>query len=525
MSNGDDTRLVEQEGIGQFITLSAQFRGLVRLTDTHDKGIDAELEIPYFAGKKTPILGIQIKSRSEAKTLKNGDFSIRVTDQNIDYWSKYGRPVLLVLFDKSSKTMYWQRVEKTTKQQIHVNHQNTYEESSISKFIGFCNDYNIIFSKKNRLIECEPLLAGIAETYEELAAPVVDKLQKFYKHYERGELSDAANLIYMLAGIHDKSRDMLTNAALTYCRLKNIEALDYIEKLIKLGQLNAQQLGFVAFVYSEFRKYKQATSYYEESLKNTYNKETQNNYALACFHLGDFEKAEELFVFLLNDGQPDKAVSFNHALLMTKIGKYKQAIDSYNKAIEISPDLCDAYNNLALLYKALGYHQEALIVFDIGVKSCVRNFALYFNYANLLKDYDKNEDALNLLLQAVDERDEVAAWRDIAIIYCRMGELKKAEKILTENIDAVLPSRSDNTTNAIMDVGFECQYMIKFRYISQKVIDIEVKNCSSNSLFNGLRRVSKEQGVPFEELKKSLLDSDRKNQLDKLTEGSNFINK
>jgi hypothetical protein len=73
LSNGDETRCVEQRGIGIFLALSGEFGGLVRQTNTHDKGIDAELEITnsFSFGEKTPILGIQVKSRSEAKTLKN----------------------------------------------------------------------------------------------------------------------------------------------------------------------------------------------------------------------------------------------------------------------------------------------------------------------------------------------------------------------------------------------------------------------------------------------------------------------
>jgi hypothetical protein len=58
LSNGDETRLVEQRGIGVFTTLSGEFGGLVRQTNTHDKGIDAELEVTnsFSFGEKTPIL-------------------------------------------------------------------------------------------------------------------------------------------------------------------------------------------------------------------------------------------------------------------------------------------------------------------------------------------------------------------------------------------------------------------------------------------------------------------------------------
>jgi len=88
----DDKRLIEQEGVGVFTVKSSHYGGLVRNTDTHDKGIDAELEVSnsFSVKGRTPFIGVQIKSRTEAIKLANGDFSVTVTEQNIDYWSRYG---------------------------------------------------------------------------------------------------------------------------------------------------------------------------------------------------------------------------------------------------------------------------------------------------------------------------------------------------------------------------------------------------------------------------------------------------
>jgi hypothetical protein len=48
-------------------------------------------------------------------------------------------------------------------------------------------------------------------------------------------------------------------------------------------------------------------------------------YALICFHLGLLDKSEKLFSDLLCDEQQDEKISFNHALLMTRMGKYEEA--------------------------------------------------------------------------------------------------------------------------------------------------------------------------------------------------------
>lgn len=58
----------------------------------------------------------------------------------------------------------------------------------------------------------------------------------------------------------------------------------------------------------------------------------------------------------------------NKGCILTKLGKYQEAIESYDKALEINPNDFDAWNNKGHALKDSGRYQEAITSYDKALK-------------------------------------------------------------------------------------------------------------------------------------------------------------
>ena len=86
----------------------------------------------------------------------------------------------------------------------------------------------------------------------------------------------------------------------------------------------------------------------------------------------------------LNTGKPEKALEdFNRAIkikpqvaagylgranTLNVMGRYEEAIEDYDKALEIKPDLANAYVNRATAYSHLGKYEKAIADYEKGLE-------------------------------------------------------------------------------------------------------------------------------------------------------------
>ena len=82
-------------------------------------------------------------------------------------------------------------------------------------------------------------------------------------------------------------------------------------------------------------------------------------------------------------------------------GKFQQAVNSYNKAIQLKPDLTEAFNNKGSALKALGRLDEAIASFDKAIQ--------------LKPDYAKAYTNRGVTLQALGQLDKAMQSYDKAI--------------------------------------------------------------------------------------------------------------
>ena len=222
-------------------------------------------------------------------------------------------------------------------------------------------------------------------------------------HFQAGDLNKAiaaykaaletnpkdAELWLELARIQTYSSNLLTSNDERLARLK--EALVSANKAVEVGPDNSSAHAVRAFVLdwnaslTEQDKDRQALLVQAEQAVTLARGLDKNNVlalAYAAEILNDEGKAD------LAQSAMDEAKALNpnlmdvqrvRASLLERLGDYKGAIDAYNRAIEISPNLTFLYINVGVIYRYLGmtaktseiqkaYYAQALDVFAKAVE-------------------------------------------------------------------------------------------------------------------------------------------------------------
>ncbi|MBI4834933.1 MAG: tetratricopeptide repeat protein [Planctomycetes bacterium] len=189
---------------------------------------------------------------------------------------------------------------------------------------------------------------------------------------------------------------------------------------------------------------KQATYWFWQG--RALSEERKNEEAIEAY-----EKAIEI--------EPEYAEAYNDiGLIHEGNGNYKKAVLSYKTAIRINPDYADAYNNLGLVYGKMGdYEREKEAYMEtlrIVPDSAVVNYNIAFTYRKM-KDF---KSSLKHYEKAVELDPNYAdAYNSMGFTYALLDESEKAigcyKKALTINPDFAV---------AYYNLGIE--YAIKREY-------------------------------------------------------------
>ena len=139
------------------------------------------------------------------------------------------------------------------------------------------------------------------------------------------------------------------------------EAQDEYKKAIKLEPINARFLNNLGYSYYLTSNDKQAIKWYQKALKFTPDdRRIQNNIGLAFGRRGEYAKAKETFV---------KAVGEHGALLnlgyiYSQQGRYQQAIEQFEAALQLQPNSLVTMTSLAQVYDRVGRARESAVLQD-----------------------------------------------------------------------------------------------------------------------------------------------------------------
>lgn len=153
------------------------------------------------------------------------------------------------------------------------------------------------------------------------------------------------------------------------------------------------------------------------------------------------------------------------------IGKNREALISFEQAIQVQPDFADAYTNRGAILRRLGADQEAILCYREALRLTPNNPATYYNLGNALRDLGKTTQAISSfsaalqLLATKATPLKAAIHNNLGTIYVGQGrytqameQFDQAIKIAPENCETY-----HNYGNALRDLGRhdECLAMYK----------------------------------------------------------------
>ena len=202
-------------------------------------------------------------------------------------------------------------------------------------------------------------------THFEKALEFDPELTSVYRHWgsvlvENGDYeAGIEKLNYCLADEPEQSEALL-NLGIAQLKLGNTE--DGVETLLKLerqDRWNANAHYILGTHFLSQSDYTQAMSHLEKALKTQPNfEDAAINLSLALCERGDTQEAiRQLRPFVRKYGQQSPTINFFYGTVLYWAGDYREALDKYERAIQLDTDYMDPVMGKAEVYLKLGHWQ------------------------------------------------------------------------------------------------------------------------------------------------------------------------
>ena len=261
---------------------------------------------------------------------------------------------------------------------------NTYSKSEVDKLIGYYNnlEYKLAEAYSLKLIEKYPkasifynILGAIYTNLNNFESAVLiyrkaikidpnnaeiyNNLGATFKRFEKNE--DAILNFRKAIEINPNYSSAYNNLGVTFKdKGKLNEAIIYFNKAIKIKPNYTEVYYNKGNALSELENYHEAVESYSEAIKISPNyAEAHNNLGSALNILKEYKKAYNSINKALSIKE-DYADAFNNLgqvltnySIHLNIDKDKEAINCYNRALQIDPNLIEAHSNLCDIYEKL----------------------------------------------------------------------------------------------------------------------------------------------------------------------------
>jgi tetratricopeptide (TPR) repeat protein len=115
---------------------------------------------------------------------------------------------------------------------------------------------------------------------------------------------------------------------------------------------------------------------------------------------------------------------------------YEVALIALNKAIELKPDLADAWSNKGVTLGKLDRKEEALAAYEKAIELKPDLADAWSNKGVTLDDLDRKEEALAAYEKAIELKpDYAAAWYNKACLYAVKGDKQNALENLSKAVE------------------------------------------------------------------------------------------
>ncbi|WP_295225420.1 tetratricopeptide repeat protein [Seleniivibrio sp.] len=124
-------------------------------------------------------------------------------------------------------------------------------------------------------------------------------------------------------------------------------------------------------------------------------------------------------------------------------GRFSDAINAYEKAINIEPDNYQAWNNMGISLGQIMNYEEALEAFEKAKHIKPDSHGVWNNIGFVLNKLNKKEEALKAVNKALEFNDKDPYILDTkAVILMDMGDVDEAQKCIRKAVVTLSPNSS-----------------------------------------------------------------------------------
>jgi tetratricopeptide (TPR) repeat protein len=114
-------------------------------------------------------------------------------------------------------------------------------------------------------------------------------------------------------------------------------------------------------------------------------------------HPGEEKEEAGLIVIQMNNPK----AWYDRAGSLYKLGRYQEALDSYDQALALDQEYADAWNNRGMTLKCLGRHEEAVTSYERAIALDADFYQGWNNLGNALVELERYEEAVKSYQQAI----------------------------------------------------------------------------------------------------------------------------
>lgn len=183
---------------------------------------------------------------------------------------------------------------------------------------------------------------------------------------------------------------------------------------------------------------------------------------LARYEAGDYTGAINIFTDAINEKSvPEEMIEpaviyFYRGNSYANIGDFNSTLNDYTQAIEIDPNLAEAYNNRGITYKNKGDADSAMKDYNKAIKTDPNHAGTYNNRGNIYYYRDDFDSAIKDYNKAIElEHDFAYAYSNRGNLYKKKGDYKSAINDFNQaiNIDPRYSNAYNNRGCAYGDIG------------------------------------------------------------------------
>ncbi len=168
------------------------------------------------------------------------------------------------------------------------------------------------------------------------------------------------------------------------------------------------------------------------SLNLIIKKDAENLSALSTIgdinvYRGKFIEAIEIFDKIIQINPKLSFIYNNKGFCLLKILKYAESILNFQKAIQYKPDFAEAYNNLGLAFKNVEKNLEAKKSFLDAIKYKKNFFQAYNNLSTIALEENNLEDATKYAKSSIEiNQKNIEAYNNLGLIFKKKGDFESS---------------------------------------------------------------------------------------------------